>query len=175
MRASGARGANVVNNLPTLQHAASVLNTTEQLCVLRYFVERGVVAGHVPGETFEHALQLARCCAADVILALLRMHMLPQAQAVWGRTVQHVPPCWFHTRGAPRRAAKTADERRVTHVRVPAPREHGRRRLLGTPLYQQLQQVRPGTTVAAVLARGATRAHLRLWLRRGYVQLEAQA
>jgi hypothetical protein len=147
----------------------------------RYFVECGMVPGDVPGDNLFDVMSRAGLCQADVVLCLLRINSraaLRLAERLVGRCITHCPPCLALFRGPlrapPRRSVvSTPDDRRVAAVSAPVSvDQRGRRRLLGSPMYARMAQVRPGMTLAQAVSRGLTRRDIRIAVKRGYFVME---
>jgi hypothetical protein len=145
--------------------------------MLTYFVERGLVEGDVPGESFWDTLEIAGLCQADAVLCCLRLNTdssLRLAEKLIGKRITRCPPALSGWRWRPHETQRReGDERIVRSVRQPQAREMGRRRLLSSPLYDRLSRARPGMSVAALVSRGLRRRDLRIALRRGYLELSA--
>ena len=141
----------------------------------RYMVENGLVQGDVPGSSFYDVLERANLMQADVVLAALRINTdasLRLAERLVGKRITRCPPCLRGGR-RPTAAKPTGDDRIVVKVRRPSAKERGRRRLLGSPLYDRLARVRVGMSVSQLVGRGLRRRDMRIALRRGYVELSA--
>ena len=143
--------------------------------IVRYMVEQGLVEGDVPGSSFYDVLEGAGLMQADVVLAALRINThssLRLAEALVGKRILRCPPCLRGYKQAAR-AKREGDDRVVTRVRRPSAKERGRRRLLGSPLYDRIARAKVGMSVSHLIGRGLRRRDVRIAVRRGYVELSA--
>lgn len=106
-------------------------------------------------------------CQADVVLALLKDARRDAVAAVVGRPIQVLPPdprIWMVPAPVVVHSRRTGDARRVVKVsRNP--------RLPTTGAFQRFRLIRPGLTIAQLLARGVTRRDIRQGVRRKYIRL----
>jgi hypothetical protein len=144
--------------------------------MLRYLVERGLVPGDVPGDSFYDVLERARLCQADAVLCCLRLNTdrsLRLAERLVGKPILRCPPMLMRWQTPVRATRLGGDDRIVTRVRRPQAKERGRRRLLGAAMYDRLARARVGMSVTCLLGRGLRRKDLRIATKRGYLELSA--
>jgi hypothetical protein len=114
---------------------------------------------------------------ADIVLAALRVNTpasLRLAEALVGKKIVRCPPCLRGAKRRPPAARLEGDDRLVVRVREPQSTERtGKRRLLGSPLYERIARARVGMSVGSLLGRGLRRKDVRIAVKRGYVELSA--
>lgn len=134
--------------------------------LVRYLRSRGLLRGriiHLHG-----ACVSARLCQADLVLALLRLNVLDVVERLIGKPITRFP-AQRHRRGTLRPGLERREL--VIAVRKPDPVENGKRRLLGTGLYERLSRARVGMSVEIMMSRGITRRDVRIGLKRGYLRM----
>lgn len=110
------------------------------------------------------SLRDAEFCQADVVLALLRMNLLRDAEALVGRPITHCPPA---LRSGSRTPVLRAPDPVIAIV-------YANPRAPGTEAHERYHHFRVGRTVAQARARGARRRDVRMALRRGWIVLVAR-
>lgn len=99
-------------------------------------------------------------CAADVVVALLRLNELGAAELMLGRPVTRCPPGippW-----PPKPARREAAQPRVASVAANPCRP-------STPAHQRYRLVRVGMTQDQLKSRGLSRRDVRLWTEAGHI------
>lgn len=146
--------------------------------ITRYMVERGLMRGDVPGDSFYDCLERARLMQADVVLAALRLNSrrsLRLAERLVGRPITVCPPMLAMCKipRMPKSQRRVGDERLVLRTRKPKRSDaRSKRRLLDSPVYQRIALIQEGMSVGACLARGVRRKDFRIAIRRGYVEVQ---
>ena len=106
-------------------------------------------------------------CQADLVLCLLRLDALREAEALVGRRITVCPPC-LRLLTPPLSLMFEGDRLVIRRLqRNPC--------LPTTPAFQRYRILREGMTVDQVRRRGVKSRDLRVWGRRGYFKLERRA